>query len=383
MGQATTKENTENQACSAWGRGWAHFIPWLLQVAFVLLLTAVSISALQWSLSGLLCWSLGWTVASAVWWGLCRSQQSSWPLVGYGVLSSLAAGALWWAQPAFFSLALPLWFSGSVMLLWGCNPFPRLRQSGLILVAAHVLVALLAVVLISPQTERFLQPFQVIAWILVLMAHAGLAAVSLHSQTLRARQEIAQLELQCIALQQKSEEKAPPTDPLTGADSLPRITEFINQLRERHARKTETFCVALVEMDPWGPRAQQLSSARSTSLEQQVQMMLGGLLSAQIRSVDRLGRHRAAAFCLVLPDTNSMQAIWVLHRIRASMRYGEWKDIETLGQSSHHHPTLTISVAEYLKGETAEQLLNRADMALQHGRSLGLDQIVIAEDLNF
>ena len=145
MGQATTKENAENQACSAWGRGWAHFVPWLLQVSFVLLLTAVSISALQWSLSGLLSWSLGWAVASAVWWGLCRSQQSSWPLVGYGVLSSLAAGALWWAQPAFFSLALPLWFSCSVMLLWGCIPFPRLRQSGLILVAAHVLVALLAV----------------------------------------------------------------------------------------------------------------------------------------------------------------------------------------------------------------------------------------------
>ena len=97
--------------------------------------------------------------------------------------------------------------------------------------------------------------------------------------------------------------------------------------------------------------------------------------------MDRVGRHTAETFLLVLADTTSIQAVWVLHRIRESMRYGQWGAVKASAPGASSVPTLTMSVAQYCAGETAEQLLQRLETALHHALATGHDQIVIAEDL--
>lgn len=369
--------NDDKYVGLAWARSWGHFVPWLVVVAFVLLVTGASISSLSWNLQGLAGWALGWMAVSAAWAVLSSVWKASWPLLGYGMVASAAAAVLLWAQPAFSSLACSLWLAAAGMTLWGCAAQPGLRPWGVMLSLAQVVVALLlAVIRDWPQSGLSAPVYQVGAMVAAVACHAGLALIALQHQKLQSVQNVVQLQRQCLTLKQEvAEQRAVAhNDALTGAESLPRITEFIHQLRERHARKAETFCVALVEMDPWG-----CDSAAEAG--QKLQIMLGSLLGAQIRTVDRLGRHHRDGFLLVLPDTSSIQAVWVLHRIRSSMRYGQWEELKIPG--ALRHPTLTIAVAEYLKGETADQMLARVDMALLHGRTMGHDQIVVAEDLNF
>ena len=390
MAEPLSKRNDAHQPATVRGLNWTHLLPWLVLPVFALLVTGACISGLLWNPQGLLWWALGWAAASSLWLVLTRVWKQSWPMVGYGVVSSFAALALLWAQPALASLALFLWLAAGAMFLWGCADQPRLQPLGLGLALVNAVAALLmAAVVAWPQSSTPAEIYQAGAAVMALACHVCLAAMATRHQQQQARQSILKLEQRCEALEQEvqsqrqAQKVAVQNDVLTGVESLPRITDFINQLRERNARKVETFCVALVEIDPWEAREPQVAGAKGPSLQQKVQIMLSGLLSAQIRTVDRLGRYKGESFLLVLPDTNSTQAIWVLHRIRESMRFGQWGEVKALVRGPSNLPTLTIAVAEYLPRETAEQLLARASMALQHGHDTGHDQIVIAEDLNF
>ena len=393
MTEPASKQNIVAQPAAVWKLAWVHLLPWLVLLVFGLLVAGASISGLLWNPQSLAVWVLGWAVASAAWLGLSKVWRQSWPLAGYGVVTSFAALALFWAQPGFASLALFLWLTAGAMLLWGCADQPRLQALGVGLALVNAAAALLmAAVLAWPQSQAPAELVQAAAAVIALACHAALAAIALQQQKNSAQQSILKLEQQCEALTQEAElyrqsqKAAAHNDVLTGVESLPRIKDFINQLRERNARKVEKFCIALVELDPWEAREPQSASSANSkgpSLQQKVQIMLSGLLGAQIRTVDRLGRHQGESFLLVLPDTNSTQAIWVLHRIRESMRFGQWGEIKALAPGPNSLPTLTIAVAEYLPRETAEQLLARASIALQHGHATGHDKIVIAEDLNF
>ncbi|RGE41111.1 diguanylate cyclase [Comamonas testosteroni] len=390
MTEPTSQQNNVAQPAAARKQVWVHLVPWLVMLFFGLLVAGAAISGLLWNPQSLGAWLVGWAVASAAWLVLSKVWKQSWPLVGYGVVTCFAALALFWARPGFASLALFLWLSAGAMFLWGCADQPKIQALGVGLALVNAAAAvLMAAVLAWPQSQAPAELIQAAAAVMALACHAGLAALALWHQQQQARQSIFRLEQRCESLaqevhsQRQFQKAGAQNDVLTGVESLPRIMDFINQLRERNARKVETFCVALVEIDPWEAREPQAVGGKGPSLQQKVQIMLSGLLGSQIRTVDRLGRHKGESFLLVLPDTNSTQAIWVLHRIRESMRFGQWGEIKALVQGPSNLPTLTIAVAEYLPRETAEQLLARASMALQHGHDTGHDKIVIAEDLNF
>jgi PleD family two-component response regulator len=69
-----------------------------------------------------------------------------------------------------------------------------------------------------------------------------------------------------------------------------------------------------------------------------------------------------------------------LERVREGVRQQRWS--ETPVPDSGRDPlTLTLAVAEFQAGETSERLVQRAEVALVHGRTSGRNQIVVAEDV--
>jgi diguanylate cyclase (GGDEF)-like protein len=134
------------------------------------------------------------------------------------------------------------------------------------------------------------------------------------------------------------------------------------------------------DLDPGGERAGPPPLHKGPSLQDRVLLMLSGLLVTHLRAVDGIGRYRDDTFMLVMPDTASVQAVWALQRVREGVRQQRWS--ETPVPDSGRDPlTLTLAVAEFQAGETSERLVQRAEVALVHGRTSGRNQIVVAEDV--
>ena len=365
-------------------------LPWLVLAVSLLsaaAATAMAAGAGQWvNLGG---WALGWFVASLLWWRWSQAQPQRRPLLGYGVMACVAALVLYVLEPALALVTLMLWLSAGSLLLWGASPQ---RLPGLLGVALAVANALAVVIWATlgqgGNWSTASTPWQqLMSLLLPVFCHAWLGIRAAQGQRQQMGVRLKALELECAQLQQshadllQSMNTAGHKDLLTGVDSLPRCMEFIDQLRERNARKVEAFCAVLVELDPWVADASLAADAKGLSAHDKVQLMLSDLLSTELRAVDRVGRHTPETFLLVLADTTSIQTVWVLHRIRESMHYGQWSAVRTKAAGVSKTPTLTMSVAQYRAGETAEQMLLRLEAALQHGHATGRDQIVIAEDL--
>ena len=349
----------------------------------------------QWAEFGVL--ALSWGLVGAAWGLLSILLKGRYLLGGYGLLQAAAAVLVLALQPQLAWVSLSMWLTASAAILWGgASGLSLQRVWGAL---AALCMALPFALVYGEWGHAFALPRQMnvllmCAVLLPLAYHAALACLAVRQQRNQYLEEISNLEQECLQLSQErehllqavsSQNSLAEKDFLTGVNSLSRSMETINFLRERNARKVESFCVVLLELDPWVARSPLQEKSRGPSLNDKMLLMLSGLLMTQVRTVDSVGRYLNEAFILVLPDTSSLQAIWVLHRIRESMRYGQWGDVqakEPAGTSSLS-VTLTMAVAEYQRGESAEELMQRAEAALMHGHALGSDQIVVAEDLNF
>lgn len=166
---------------------------------------------------------------------------------------------------------------------------------------------------------------------------------------------------------------------LTGVASFAQLLESVDALRERHARKPEPFCVVLLELDPWVARTRAAAPSPGLSLSEQVLLMLSGMLVTQLRAIDRVGHYQGDIFMLILPDTLLGQGVDVLKRVSEGVRRSHWRDTPTQREGALGL-TLTVAVAQYQSGETAEHVVQRANAALICGRASGRDQIVVAQD---
>ena len=94
------------------------------------------------------------------------------------------------------------------------------------------------------------------------------------------------------------------------------------------------------------------------------------ILQGQCRDVDLLCRHGGEEFALALPQTSLPEAVASCERIRMAIARHDWTRI-----APALNLTVSVGVAQYRPGETAEALIARADARLYAAKRNGRDRV--------
>ncbi len=107
----------------------------------------------------------------------------------------------------------------------------------------------------------------------------------------------------------------------------------------------------------------------------------GDAIHASIRSEDLVARIGGDEFVILInnisrnPEDRKVQAKWIINRIQKSLEQG-WKI-----QGASFSPTSSIGISFYPEdGDSIDELLEKADVALYEGKRLGKNQYVIFDE---
>jgi diguanylate cyclase (GGDEF)-like protein len=160
-------------------------------------------------------------------------------------------------------------------------------------------------------------------------------------------------------------------DPLTGVANRLRLDEDLVELSARAERHGGTYCLVLCDLDRFKDYNDALGHQAGDSALRHV----AALLDAQTRTGDRVYRYGGEELLILLADQDAQNGAAVAERHRANVQ-----------RAALPHPlnpptgvlTFSAGVAAAQPGDTATQVLRRADEALYHAKSTGRNQIAVA-----
>lgn len=192
-----------------------------------------------------------------------------------------------------------------------------------------------------------------------------------HRDELEAMQvELARL-LDRLTRQNLILEQLATTDPLTGLANRRRLHEQLEQELARHRRQAQPLSVLTIDIDhfkrindTWGHAAGDL-----------VLKQLSLALSANSRQYDLVARYGGEEFMVILPATGTHDALPTAEHLRHRVAELGIR----LPDGSPVACTISIGIATLDEGESAQQLIDRADLALYRAKRMGRNQVSLAE----
>jgi diguanylate cyclase (GGDEF)-like protein len=200
---------------------------------------------------------------------------------------------------------------------------------------------------------------QAIAWLCFAAALGRCVFVSLYSNLNNVL--LAQKTKQLAATLAQVERMAN-HDELTGVLNRRSLLRMLGEELARADRHGSPVSVAILDLDKF----KLINDALGHLAGDKVLKMFSTLVDTLARNTDRFGRYGGEEFLLILIDTSAEDAQHAIDRIRAALPSVNWSSVEP-GLS----PSFSAGVACYSKGETAEQLLSRADEALYVAKDEG------------
>jgi diguanylate cyclase (GGDEF)-like protein len=155
-------------------------------------------------------------------------------------------------------------------------------------------------------------------------------------------------------------------DALTGLPNRRAADEQIEGLLERLRRLRSPFALLLVDADHF----KRINDSQGHAIGDRALVHLGALLQRHARSVDLVARFGGEEFVLLLPDCDRDTALQVAERLRQEvvdepLRLGARK----LGLS------VSVGLALAREGESAAELMGRADRALYRAKHQGRNRV--------
>jgi diguanylate cyclase len=149
------------------------------------------------------------------------------------------------------------------------------------------------------------------------------------------------------------------TDMLTGLPNRRAMTERLDQALAAARRNGEPVVVALFDVDHF----KRINDRHGHDAGDKALISVGQVLATQLRASDHLGRWGGEEFLLVAPATPMHAGMDLVERLRATISAWEFE---------HGQPvTVSVGLSQFLAGDDAHTLLQRADRALYRAKEGG------------
>jgi diguanylate cyclase (GGDEF)-like protein len=155
------------------------------------------------------------------------------------------------------------------------------------------------------------------------------------------------------------------TDDLTGLVNRRRFIEALESEIVRANTFHSPLSVVLGDLDHF----KLVNDRFGHQTGDEVLRQFAGLVRAHLRDVDVPGRIGGEEFAILLPETDAAGAVAVAERVRRSLRSLR------PGPERGTPVTASFGVAELATGETGDELLRRADVALYRAKSEGRNTV--------
>lgn len=168
-------------------------------------------------------------------------------------------------------------------------------------------------------------------------------------------------------------------DELTGAFNRRHLMDIIEHEKERTDRFGETFSICILDLDHF----KRFNDEYGHQVGDEVLQGFSQRMRTQARGMDMLGRQEAdntfgryggEEFLLVLPHTHQLGALQCVERIRRAVNESAFET-----SCGSLVATFSAGIAEYSRGETVAETLNRADAALYKAKNNGRNRTESAD----
>jgi len=158
------------------------------------------------------------------------------------------------------------------------------------------------------------------------------------------------------------------TDELTGLANRRTLDEALQREIARAERRADNLSVIMADLD----RFKSINDEYGHNAGDQVLAAAAAVFGSQLRRYDLAARYGGEEFVFLLPGTSSAEATIVAERVR--------KKVEQIKiPACPRQVTISLGVASWCGGETAEALVARADAALYEAKTAGRNRVVAAD----
>ena len=161
------------------------------------------------------------------------------------------------------------------------------------------------------------------------------------------------------------------TDALTGLPNRRGFVELAESELVRAGRHGHPISVGMLDLDHF----KAINDTFGHGFGDTVLIRLAELLRKHLRQNDVVGRMGGEEFALLLPHTESAQAMVTLERVREAV---EAMSLNGAARGTNQHVTASIGLVGLRPGETLTQVLQRADGALYRAKAAGRNRLVVA-----
>lgn len=171
--------------------------------------------------------------------------------------------------------------------------------------------------------------------------------------------------LKVPALERKSD-----TDSKTGLFNSQYFFTALEKELARSARFEHPITVAMADLD----LLRDINNTYGHLAGDAVLVGVAEILKKSVRDFDVLSRFGGEEFAIIMPETSSSQAYEVVDAIRKEIEEAEFIISTSITPVK---VTLSIGIAEHEEGQTADDIINKADVALYRAKLIGRNQTLI------
>ena len=241
----------------------------------------------------------------------------------------------------------------------------RLRLAGFLCISALAIVGYGVVILLVSQRhlEIFNLRVEYVQWFTFAVV---MTCFSLMGASLSALRRSHQTQNKRLAEALEDIKRLAVTDELTGAWNRRYIVNILKGQKALAERGGYQFSICYIDLDHF----KRINDRYGHSVGDRVLRRVARSMNAELREVDYLARFGGEEFVAVLVRTTLDEALKVADRLCRRVREIDFRRV-----AQRLEVTISIGAADFLPGDTVDELLHRADQALYRAKARGRDRV--------